>query len=110
MKILITKPVGAFENVDGRLVNPNPGEEVEVSLTIGNALIELEAAEGLGDGTTDDPPPEPDATPQARQQAEEAGLDLRSVSGTGDDGRIIVADVQKALKDQEDSAARKAKK
>lgn len=37
-------------------------------------------------------------SPLARKVAEENGVDLKSVSGTGPDGRIIKADVEEALK------------
>jgi pyruvate/2-oxoglutarate dehydrogenase complex dihydrolipoamide acyltransferase (E2) component len=35
------------------------------------------------------------ATPTARQRAEELGVDLREVEGTGSDGQITVGDVKK---------------
>lgn len=104
MKILITKAVGAFLNSDGQLVNPNPGEEVEVSKRIGEALISLESADEVGESTTSVKPgdsPVPDATPDARQEAGEAGLDLREIPGTGSGGRITVGDVRKAAKKRE---------
>lgn len=39
---------------------------------------------------------EPDATDAARELAEEEGVDLASVKGTGADGRITVSDVKAA--------------
>ncbi len=38
----------------------------------------------------------PEATPAARKKAEELGLDLSAVEGTGTDGRVLVRDVLKA--------------
>ena len=40
----------------------------------------------------------PRVSPVARRMAEEAGVDLRSLTGTGPDGRIIKRDVQAAMK------------
>lgn len=42
-----------------------------------------------------------DATPTAKELAEEAGIDLASVEGTGKDGRILKSDVQAVIKTQE---------
>lgn len=39
---------------------------------------------------------EPDATAAARKRADELGLDLSEVEGTGAGGRILIRDVQKA--------------
>jgi pyruvate/2-oxoglutarate dehydrogenase complex dihydrolipoamide acyltransferase (E2) component len=43
---------------------------------------------------------EPDATEAARQKAQELGVDLSQVEGTGSEGRITVKDVQSAAPDQ----------
>jgi pyruvate dehydrogenase E2 component (dihydrolipoamide acetyltransferase) len=42
-------------------------------------------------------PPEPPATPLARRMAEEEGLSLRQIAGTGPDGRITEDDVLRVL-------------
>ncbi|MFQ5529875.1 MAG: 50S ribosomal protein L21 [Gemmatimonadota bacterium] len=42
-----------------------------------------------------------DATPTARQLAEDAGIDLSTIVGTGKDGRILKSDVAAAIKAQE---------
>lgn len=42
------------------------------------------------------------ATDAAERKAEELGVDLSSVEGTGQEGRITVGDVEKAAKDPED--------
>src|ERR687894_207984 len=43
-----------------------------------------------------------DATDAAERKAEELGVDLSAVEGTGQEGRITVGDVEKAAKDGED--------
>ncbi|MDQ3589678.1 MAG: E3 binding domain-containing protein, partial [Actinomycetota bacterium] len=46
-------------------------------------------AEGVG---------QPDATGAARRKAEELGIDLSQVQGTGSGGRILLRDVKKAAR------------
>ena len=38
-----------------------------------------------------------DATPDAKELADENGIDLASIEGTGKDGRILKSDVQSAI-------------
>ena len=54
------------------------------------AATDAEAGESGRDGSG------PDATPAARKKAEELGLDLSAVEGTGAEGRVVVRDVLKA--------------
>lgn len=49
----------------------------------------------------EDEPAEIDATDAARELAEENGIDLADVAGTGADGRIVIGDIR-ALLDDED--------
>ncbi|MGH7540069.1 MAG: 50S ribosomal protein L21 [Gemmatimonadota bacterium] len=42
-----------------------------------------------------------DVTDVARELAEEHGIDLASLEGTGKDGRILKSDVEKAIREQE---------
>ena len=51
---------------------------------------------------------EVDATDAARRQAQELGIDLTEIEGTGTDGRIIVSDVVEAAEAMEDGAAQQA--
>lgn len=44
-----------------------------------------------------------DITDSARELAEEAGLDLATVKGTGKEGRILKSDVQKAIKERDEA-------
>lgn len=43
----------------------------------------------------------PDATPAAAELAEEQGLDLTTIEGTGKEGRILKSDVEAAIKERE---------
>jgi large subunit ribosomal protein L20 len=43
-----------------------------------------------------------DATDAAQRRAEELGVDLSAVEGTGQEGRVIVGDVENAAKDRQD--------
>lgn len=47
--------------------------------------------------------PEFDITDSARTLAEQAGLDLSGVKGTGKEGRILKSDVQKAIKERDEA-------
>lgn len=48
-------------------------------------------------------PAAPDPTPDSVKRAEELGVDLSKVAGSGKDGRITVSDVEKAHQDEETS-------
>jgi pyruvate/2-oxoglutarate dehydrogenase complex dihydrolipoamide acyltransferase (E2) component len=54
-----------------------------------------QAQEAVGGGDQEE---EPDATEAARQKADELGVDLSQVEGSGSGGRITIKDVQSAAK------------
>jgi large subunit ribosomal protein L21 len=62
-------------------------------------------AEAPVEVAVDDTPPvaEFDITDSARELAEEAGLDLATIEGTGKEGRILKSDVQKAIKNRDEA-------
>lgn len=55
-----------------------------------------------------DDAPEAKATPVARRMAEDAGMDLSQISGSGSGGRVTKEDVEKALASQKESAPEKS--
>jgi pyruvate/2-oxoglutarate dehydrogenase complex dihydrolipoamide acyltransferase (E2) component len=66
---------------------------------IGETPDSQEADEDAEDRDTEDEDAgEPDATDAARHKAEELGVDLSQVEGTGSGGRILVKDVKAAAK------------
>lgn len=91
------------------------GREVTVGTTIavvgapGDSLPEsdlgqepaphADATPVRGGPTADEPSHRPKASPAARRRAEELGIDLRSVEGTGEDGLISREDVEAAGED-----------
>jgi pyruvate/2-oxoglutarate dehydrogenase complex dihydrolipoamide acyltransferase (E2) component len=46
-------------------------------------------------------PDGPEITDEARELAEQLGVDLEKVAGSGQNGRILIGDVQKASENQE---------
>ena len=59
----------------------------------------LDAAEDTEDAATEEADgPEVEATNAAREKAEELGLDLSTLEGTGTGGRVILRDVQRAAR------------
>ena len=86
----IDRALAAIEK-NPRLVDPDyqePGDAPRQE----DKQREIPAAEPTPDG------PEPDATDAARKKADELGLDLSGIEGTGSGGRIVVRDVQEAAK------------
>jgi pyruvate/2-oxoglutarate dehydrogenase complex dihydrolipoamide acyltransferase (E2) component len=83
---------------------PSGGREEPVAADPGPAT---RPAGGAGKATrradeaaeqADEPKSEVEATPAAERRAEELGVDLSQVRGTGSGGRITVKDVQSAAK------------
>jgi pyruvate dehydrogenase E2 component (dihydrolipoamide acetyltransferase) len=83
----------------------------------GAAASEAEAKSGTPAATKDQPAPMPDARPNgdgrvfasplARRMAEQSGLDLSSISGSGPHGRVVKRDVEAALSGAAPKAAAK---
>jgi 2-oxoisovalerate dehydrogenase E2 component (dihydrolipoyl transacylase) len=85
--------------------------EVGSKVSVGGELLRLEGPGGKS--AAEEPPPEPVAapgpaepegaagplaSPAIRQRARDAGLDLRSIRGTGPEGRILHADLDAVLR------------
>ncbi len=89
----------------GRQV-PSGGREGSVTADPGPASRPAggagDAARRAGEATeqADEPKSEVQATPAAERRAEELGVDLSQVRGTGSGGRIIVKDVQNAARER----------
>jgi 2-oxoglutarate dehydrogenase E2 component (dihydrolipoamide succinyltransferase) len=45
-----------------------------------------------------------DVTPKAQELADEKGIDISTVEGSGKDGRVLVEDVEKVLEEREAAA------
>jgi len=65
---------------------------------IGDVPDEETAEESVSSQTENASTDEPDATEAARRKAEELGLDLSQLEGTGAGGRILLRDVKQAAK------------
>jgi large subunit ribosomal protein L20 len=63
---------------------------------------DTEAAPAVAEAPDTKEQPEVEATEAAERRAEELGVDLSAVEGTGQEGRITLGDVEKASKDGED--------
>ena len=63
--------------------------------------VEVEAPVAETEPATVDAPVEVNATDTARSLAEEHGIDLATIEGTGKEGRILKSDVTKAIKARE---------
>ncbi|MFB6240290.1 MAG: 50S ribosomal protein L21 [Gemmatimonadota bacterium] len=74
---------------------PEAGEEPEAETAEEAEPVRAEEEQGL---TAEDV----DITDAARELADEHGIDITTLDGTGKDGRILKADVQEAVKAQED--------
>ena len=73
---------------------PGPGPATRPVGGTGAANRQADEAEEQAD----EPKSEVDATPAAERRAEELGVDLSQVRGTGSGGRITVNDVQSAAR------------
>lgn len=98
----IDRALQAIEKNPG-LFDPNfrgPDEAEEETAGGDEGPRELAAGRGPGTEVPAEGPgrdgPGPEATPAARRKAEELGLDLSTVDGTGARGRVLVGDVVRA--------------
>jgi pyruvate dehydrogenase E2 component (dihydrolipoamide acetyltransferase) len=91
-----TKPIGApFAYIT------EPGEEipVEVALPLGMKTAPA-AASAPASGKVEEKKAFVLASPAARRLAKEKGLDLAEVQGTGPEGRVVEADIDRFLEEQ----------
>lgn len=72
---------------------PKPEAEAEAPVAVDETPAAVETATVA----------EFDITDSARALAEEAGLDLATIEGTGKEGRILKSDVQKAIKNRDEA-------
>ena len=73
---------------------PEPGEGVEAGLEEEEAVVGEASTPGEGGEQKD----EAQATPAAERKAQDLGVDLSQIEGTGSGGRITVKDVREAAK------------
>jgi pyruvate/2-oxoglutarate dehydrogenase complex dihydrolipoamide acyltransferase (E2) component len=108
VRAILTQALDALDNNPGiledllRTSGETSGSAGQRALE-GAGLTEATPEQGAGGGTEDPKSEEEDArkpevTDAARRKAEELGIDLSQVEGTGASGRILIRDVQKAAK------------
>lgn len=73
--------------------DPTLSQFVPFEDDIGGGILDAETTRKIIDGIKRS---KVDATDAARKLAEECGLDLQAIEGTGKDGRIVLADVRQA--------------
>ena len=93
-EVPVTLPVGYLADDPGETVDteapaasPLPGEDTS----------DIEPSTALAGTATAPPPGKTLASPKARALAKQAGIPLGSIGGTGLDGMVTAADVEKAL-------------
>lgn len=87
MKIILTR----YADIAGQ--HYGPGTRLDVSDEIGNALIDQGKAQPVKELSVS----AVDATEGAKKLAKEHSLDLGSIKGSGEGGRVLKGDVEKAL-------------
>ena len=95
------------EGIVGKILVPEGTEAVQVNSTIGVLLEDGEDASAIGEGrasagaapAVSSPPGNADAkaSPLAKRIAEQTGVDLGSVAGSGAHGKVVKADVESAM-------------
>ena len=99
MRVITLEP-GKYNRVDGRTLRLDAGDELEVAAKYGRVLVAEGFARPPGEKRVPADVPdsaEIDATDAARKTAGEFGIDLRTVEGSGRDGRILKDDVLRAV-------------
>jgi len=86
-----------YEDHIAMVVNPGPKYKVPLSELHEPEPEIPDEAENVFDESEPVPPSEVDATDSARALAEEQGVDLDTIQGTGSGGRIIKRDVEAVL-------------
>lgn len=92
------KPAKKAEPKEPEPEEPVSADEPAAATAEAEAATEAPVEEAEGQEGQD----ELDITPAALELADEHGLDLTEVEGTGKDGRILKSDVEGAIKQQED--------
>ena len=92
--LAVTEPE-IFAAIVGQAKNALDGKPVERRVEVERAVASAQPEEPA-DETEPDPPAEVDATEAAERKAEELGVDISTVEGSGQGGRVIVGDVDDA--------------
>ena len=104
-----TEPA-AFTAVVTQAKNALEGRPVETNITVDMPVQQSEPAEESS--STGQESQEVEATEAAERDAEELGIDLTEVEGSGEEGRVLVEDVAEASEESEanatDAAERKS--
>ncbi len=109
VRAILTQALDALDNNPGiledllRTPGETPGDAGQRALEGAAGPTEATPEQGAGGGTEDPETGEetardPEATDAARRKAENLGIDLSQVEGTGSGGRILLRDVQRAAK------------
>jgi pyruvate dehydrogenase E2 component (dihydrolipoamide acetyltransferase) len=87
------------EDDDDTVTLDTSSDEEDAGSVVGSISTDAEVLEG-----EENPEDEPLATPSTRQLAQELGVDLSDVEGTGNEGRITDDDVRRAASESVDSS------
>ncbi len=98
LKVRLERILGTIERALAA-IEQNPGLLDAALREANQGIREIEGAVGGSEEAEEDQSAtEVEATDAARRKAEDLGIDLSQVEGTGPGGRILVRDVQKAAK------------
>jgi 2-oxoglutarate dehydrogenase E2 component (dihydrolipoamide succinyltransferase) len=89
----IVVPVGQTVPIGTLIATLEEGEVAQAAIPQATATKVETAAPVAADKTAKETTSPPPANPAARQQAEERGINLQNVSGSGREGRVILDDV-----------------